>query len=309
MKPLGLIVILGATATGKTGLAIALAQKLNSPIINADSRQIYRYLDIGTAKPSVAERQGVPHYLIDIAEPNTILTLAQYQTAAQQLIAQFQAQGITPILVGGTGLYIKSIVCGMKIPKVAPQLELRSQLAAIGQVQCHQMLRQVDPQTTIHPNDQFRTLRSLEVYYVTGVPLSQQQSLSPPTYDICQIGITTPEIDLHKQWISDRLDKMLELGWLDEIKSLQTKFGIDLPLLRTLGYAEMSDYLSGQTDLNIAKQLTITHTSQFAKQQRTWFQSPQNANGEIHWVSTQNEPESLLTDAMQIINTALCASV
>lgn len=283
----GLIVILGATATGKTALAIKLAQALNTtpinttPIISADSRQVYKHFNIGTSKPNLTERQGISHYLIDIAEPDTTLTLAEYQKQAQNLISEFHHQGITPILVGGTGLYLKSIVCGMKIPKVAPNHDLRSQLLALGQSQCHQMLLQVDPDIKIHPNDRFRTIRALEVFYVTGKTLTAQQSQSPPTYPIVQIGTNTPEN--HRKIVSDRINQMLKLGWLEEIKAIQTKYGADLPLLKTLGYAEMCDYLSGKTNLDIAKELTITHTMQFAKHQRTWFRSNQLAN--ITWVN------------------------
>ncbi len=275
----GLIVILGATATGKTSLSIKLAQALNAPILSADSRQVYRHFNIGTSKPSLAEQQGIPHHLIDIAEPDTTLTLAEYQEQAQSLISEFHDQGITPILVGGTGLYIKSIVCGMKIPRVAPNLELRSQLLALGQNQAHKMLLQVDPNIKIHPNDRFRTIRALEVFYVTGKTLTEQQSQSPPSYPIVQIGINTPEN--HREIIGDRIEQMIKLGWLEEIQSIQDRYGKNLALLKTLGYAEMSDYLAGNTDLDTAKELTATHTMQFAKHQRTWFRSNQN----ISWIN------------------------
>lgn len=276
----GLIIILGATATGKTALSIRLAQTLNAPIISADSRQVYRHFNIGTSKPSLTEQQGVPHYLIDIAEPNTTLTLAEYQEQAQNLISDFHSQGITPILVGGTGLYLKSIVCGMKIPRIAPNLELRSQLLGLGQNQAHKMLLQVDPDTRIHPNDQFRTIRALEVFYVTGKKLTEQQSQSPPTYPIVQIGLNTP--DNHREIVGDRIEQMIKLGWLEEIQSIQDQYGKNLALLKTLGYAEMSDYLAGNTNLGTAKELTATHTMQFAKHQRTWFRGDQN----INWISS-----------------------
>jgi tRNA dimethylallyltransferase len=284
----GLIVVLGATATGKTSLSIKLAETLNAPILSADSRQVYRHFNIGTSKPSLIEQQDIPHHLIDIAEPNTTLTLAEYQEQAQSLISEFHDQGITPILVGGTGLYIKSIVCGMKIPRVAPNLELRSQLLALGQNQCHKVLLQVDPDTRIHANDRFRTIRALEVFYVTGKTLSEQQSQSPPSYPIVQIGINTPEN--HREIIGDRLEQMIELGWLEEIQSIQDQYGKNLALLKTLGYAEMSDYLAGKTNLGTAKDLTTTHTLQFAKHQRTWFRGDRN----INWINRDESLENLL---------------
>ena len=286
MNSLGLIVILGATATGKTSLAIALAKHLNSPILSADSRQVYRHFDIGTAKPNLEERQAVPHYLIDIAEPDTTLTLADYQEQAQTLIAKFHAEGVTPILVGGSGLYIKAITAGLKIPRVPPQPELRSQLEELGQNYCYQVLQQVDPlgATKIHANDQIRTLRSLEVFYVTGQPLSSQQGEQPPDYPIVQIGLDCEDIDAYRKLVSDRTEQMLQDGWLDEIRDLQTRYGKDLPLLRTLGYGEMSDYLANKTDLETAKSLTVTHTCQFAKRQRTWFRGSGNGDLPIHWL-------------------------
>ena len=286
MNSIGLIVILGATATGKTSLAIALAKHLNSPILSADSRQVYRHFDIGTAKPNLEERQEVPHYLIDIAEPDTTLTLADYQQQAQTLIAKFHAEGVTPILVGGSGLYIKAITAGLKIPRVPPQPELRSQFAELGQTYCYQILQQVDPvgATKIHANDQIRTLRSLEVFYVTGQPLSSQQGEQPPDYPIVQIGLDCEDLDAYRKLVSDRTEQMLQDGWLDEIRDLQARYGVDLPLLKTLGYGEMSDYLANKNDRETAKSLTVTHTCQFAKRQRTWFRGSGNGDLPIHWL-------------------------
>jgi tRNA dimethylallyltransferase len=292
----GLIVILGATATGKTSLAIALAKHLNAPILSADSRQVYRHLNIGTAKPTIEERQGVPHYLIDIIEPDQTLTLADYQDQAQTLIAKFHAQGVTPILVGGSGLYIKAITAGLKIPRVAPQTDLRSQLEELGQNYCYQVLKQVDPvgATKIHANDQIRTLRSLEVFYVTGQPLSEQQYEQPPSYPIVQIGLECEDLDAYRKLVSDRTEQMLLNGWLDEIRDLQKCYGKDLPLLKTLGYGEMSDYLDNKTDLETAKLLTVTHTYQFAKRQRTWFRGSGNGNLPIHWLRSGSSWEEAI---------------
>lgn len=286
MQSAGLIVILGATATGKTSLAIALAKHLNAPILSADSRQVYRHFDIGTAKPTLDERQDVPHYLIDIAEPETTLTLADYQDQAQNLISKFHAEGVTPILVGGSGLYIKAIASGLKIPRVSPQPDLRSQLQELGQNYCYQVLQQVDPvgAVKIHANDQVRTWRSLEVFYVTGQPLSAQQGQQPPDYPIVQIGLDCDDLDAYRKLVSDRTEQMLEDGWLDEIHNLQDRYGVDLPLLKTLGYGEMSDYLANKTDLETAKLLTVTHTCQFAKRQRTWFRGSGNGDLPIHWL-------------------------
>ena len=297
MPSAGLIVILGATATGKTSLAIALAKHLNSPILSADSRQVYRHLDIGTAKPTLEERQDVPHYLIDIAEPDTTLTLADYQDQAQNLIAKFHAEGVTPILVGGSGLYIKAIVSGLKIPRVSPQPDLRSQFEDLGQNYCYQVLQQVDPDgaTKIHANDQVRTMRSLEVFYVTGLPLSAQQGEKLPDYQIVQIGLECDDLEAYRKLVSDRTEKMLENGWLDELRDLQFRYGEDLPLLKTLGYSEMSDYLANKNDLETAKLLTVTHTCQFAKRQRTWFRGSGNGDLPIHWLRSGSGLEQAIS--------------
>jgi tRNA dimethylallyltransferase len=282
-----LIVICGATATGKSGLAISIAQRLNSEIISADSRQIYREFDIATAKVSNADLALVQHHLVSTCDPHYTITAAQYQTQAQTLIAKFHNRGMTPLLVGGTGLYIKSVVKGMKIPRVPPHADLRSQLIKLGQVQCYQILQQLDRQATmkIHQNDAIRTIRALEVYYVTGKTISSQQGEYPPSYPILQIGLDCQSLDILTHRIEHRTQQMLDLGWEAEVKYLGTKYGWDLPLLDTLGYAEMRQYIKGEISLAAAIDLTIVHTRQFAKRQRTWFGSIP----EIEWFDS-NDP-------------------
>ncbi|PSB22376.1 tRNA (adenosine(37)-N6)-dimethylallyltransferase MiaA [filamentous cyanobacterium CCP1] len=321
-----LIVICGATATGKSGLAIVLAQKLQSVILSADSRQVYREFNIGTAKPTWSDRQQIPHYLIDICDPTETLTLADYQQQAQELIEQimgsrewgvgsraepqrtggvdwtetaqspdwaisypspipctdekFHASTPLPLLVGGTGLYIKSIVRGLRIPRVAPQPELRSQLQGMGQSYCYALLQQVDAAAVqkIHPNDQVRTLRALEVFYVTGRPISQQQGECPPKYPILQIGLDGSP-DALAQRIKKRTAQMIADGFVEEVEQLCQKYGADLPLLNTLGYQEIKHFLAGKVSLPEAEASIVLHTRQFAKQQRTWFR----ADPTIEW--------------------------
>ncbi|MFB8796650.1 MAG: tRNA (adenosine(37)-N6)-dimethylallyltransferase MiaA [Microcoleus sp.] len=276
-----LITICGATATGKSGVAVAVASRLRSPILSADSRQVYREFDIGTAKPTKVDRTLVPHHLIDICEPTETLTVADYQQQAQNLIAAVDSPLCPPLLlVGGTGLYIKSIVRGLKIPRVASMPELRSQLTELGQHQCYQMLQQVDPSAAqkIHLNDPVRTLRALEVFYVTGRSISEQQGENPPSYPILQIGLDC-DMEVLVDRIKQRTEQMLESGWLTEVEYLCQKYGCDLPLLNTLGYQEMKQYLAGDIKLEEAKKLTVLHTRQFAKRQRTWFK----AYSEIEW--------------------------
>ncbi|MFN6460581.1 MAG: tRNA (adenosine(37)-N6)-dimethylallyltransferase MiaA [Nostoc sp. DedVER02] len=290
-----LIVICGATATGKSSLALALAMRLGSVILSADSRQVYREFDIGTAKPTAAEQKLVPHYLIDICDPTDTMTVADYQEQTQGLIASVD---VTPLLlVGGTGLYIRSIVQGMKIPRVAPQTELRSQLESLGQPQLYAMLQQVDPVAAqkIHSNDSVRTLRALEVFYVTGYPISEQQGENPPNYPILQIGL---DCDVEKLLarIQHRTKQMIANGLVAEVEYLCQKYGADLSLLNTLGYQEIKQYLAGDISLDEAKELIILHTRQFAKRQRTWFR----AYPQIQWFDA-NDPD-LLEKVWQRIN-------
>jgi tRNA dimethylallyltransferase len=282
-----LIVICGATATGKSGLAISIAQRLNSEILSADSRQIYRDFDIATATVSKAEQALVPHHFVSTSDPNYTVTVAGYQAEAQQLIDRLQQQDKIPLLVGGTGLYIKSVVKGLKMPRVAANEELRSQLAHLGQVQCYQILQQLDPQAAskIYTNDPRRTIRALEVYYVTGQTISSQQGEYPPSYPILQIGLDCQNLDILAQRIEQRAHQMIELGWEDEVSYLGAKYGWDLPLLKTLGYAQMRQYLEGDLSLSETIDLTTIATRQFAKRQRTWFKPIP----EIEWFDS-NDP-------------------
>ena len=278
----GIIVICGATATGKSALALALAQAFHTVIISADSRQVYREFDIGTAKPSVDDRSRVPHFLIDSCDPRETLTLGDYQQQVQALIQQCHDRQQTPLLVGGTGLYLKAITHGMQIPRVSPQPQLRSALATLGQTDCYQRLQQVDPVAAqkIHANDRVRTLRALEVFYVTGRPMSTQQGENPPSYPILQIGLTYGDRATFSQRIHDRTRLMWQQGFVAEVRQLHHKYGADLPLLQTLGYAEVSRFLQGEISEVEAQDLTIRHTLQFAKRQRTWFR----AIPEIQWL-------------------------
>ncbi|MBD2199822.1 MULTISPECIES: tRNA (adenosine(37)-N6)-dimethylallyltransferase MiaA [Calothrix] len=280
-----LVVICGATATGKSGLALALARELGTAILSADSRQVYCEFNIGTAKPTLAEQKLVPHYLIDICAPTDTMTVADYQEKAQDLIASISSSPL--LLVGGTGLYIRSIVQGMKIPRVAPQLELRSQLSQIDQNQLYAMLQQVDPIATqkIHSHDTVRTLRALEVYYVTGIPISAQQGEKPPNYPILQIGLDCDSEAIQLR-IHQRTEQMIADGLVAEVDGLCEKYGFDLPLLNTLGYQEIKQYLTGEISLATAQELIVLHTRQFAKRQRTWFK----AYPQIEWFNA-NDPD------------------
>ncbi|MBD1918403.1 MULTISPECIES: tRNA (adenosine(37)-N6)-dimethylallyltransferase MiaA [Cyanophyceae] len=267
-------VIGGATATGKSSLAIALAQRLQGCILSADSRQIYREFDIGTAKPSTFDRQQIPHYLIDICDPTETLTLAQYQRQAQDLIHTFHQADAVPMLVGGTGLYIDAVVKGLRIPPVAPQPALRQQLEVLGQFHCYALLKSLDAAAAqrIHPNDPVRTVRALEVFYVTGQPMSLLQGEAPPAYPVLYLALDCDALALERR-IAQRTQAMIEAGFVDEVTHLLKKYGPKLPLLQTLGYAEMLRYVQGDVSLAVAQADIVQHTRQFAKRQRTWFRN------------------------------------
>lgn len=295
-----LIALGGPTATGKTGLSLALAERLPLAILSADSRLVYRELNIGTAKPTLTERSRAPHYLIDIRDPTATMTVAEYQQEAQYLIQQLHdARTYLPFLVGGTGLYLAAVIEGLQIPPVAPQPKLRSQLWHLGQPQCYAMLQKVDPVATqrIHPNDTVRTVRALEVAYVTGKPFSAQQTHQAPNYPVLYIGLDC-DTDALQQRIERRTIQMLEQGLVQEVETLCQRYGADLPLLKTLGYAETLGYLAGDYSLTQAKQLIIKNTRQFAKRQRTWFRKR-----DIHWFDA--DAPDLLTQVWKVVKTFL----
>jgi tRNA dimethylallyltransferase len=280
-----IIVLCGPTATGKSAQALRLAEKLASPILSADSRQIYRDFNIGTAKPTGAEQARCSHYLIDIADPRETFTVAQYQVLAQELIQTIQARQQIPILVGGTGLYIQSVTAGLSIPSVPPHPQLRQQLQFYSQALRYAFLQQIDPigAAKIHPHDAVRTLRSLEVFYVTGQPRSQLQTITPPNFSVLMLGLTCDPICL-RQRIAHRTRTMLNHGWIEEVKGLQQRYGADLPLLQTLGYREIGQYLAGVISWEQMEDQIVQHTRQFAKKQMTWFRHQPG----IHWFTCED---------------------
>ncbi len=267
-----LIALCGPTATGKSAQALYLARRLGSPLISADSRQIYREFNIGTAKPTSAQQQEWPHELIDIADPTETFTVAQYQAQAQMIIDRAHRQGQIPIVVGGTGLYIQALTEGLGIPAVPPQPHLRQQLEQLPPELCYEFLQQVDPSASarIHRNDRVRTLRALEIYYSTGCPASQMKQRTPPPYKVLILGLTSSPSQLRRR-IEQRAHLMLAQGWIEEVRDLQAKYGPDLPLLQTLGYAEISRYLRGELSQDQLLPEIVQHTRQFAKRQLTWF--------------------------------------
>ncbi|MEB3209359.1 MAG: tRNA (adenosine(37)-N6)-dimethylallyltransferase MiaA [Synechococcus sp.] len=264
------IVLLGPTASGKTDLAIALARALDLAVLNVDSRQLYRQMDVGTAKPTAAQRAQARHELLDLRDPDQPLNLQEFRAIAEaQLNAELSRKPLA-LLAGGSGLYLQAITQGMNPPAVPPQPQLRAQLAALGQPLCHQLLRQGDPVAAgrIAAADAVRTQRALEVLYATGRPLSEQQGATPPPWRLLELGLSPANLEAR---IAERTRALYGQGLVAETEALIGRYGPELPLLNTIGYAEARQLLAGTLTEAEAGALTQQRTRQFAKRQRTWF--------------------------------------
>ena len=287
-----IIAIAGPTATGKSALAIQLSLALGGEIVSADSRQVYRYMDIGTAKPSLEGRAAIPHHLIDIIYPDENFTLATYQELAFQAIADIQRRGKLALLVGGSGLYVRAVTGGLSIPKVAPDPELRRRLEKRVEQEGYQVLyselQKTDPIAAekIDPRNVRRVIRALEVCLTAGVPFSQLKKSSPKVSTVT-IGLTTAREDLYKR-IDSRVDDMIERGLVDEVKWLIDRgYSPDLPAMSGLGYKQIVSYLKGETSLEETVQRIKFETHRFARHQYAWFR-PKDEH--IHWFDIREEP-------------------
>jgi tRNA dimethylallyltransferase len=264
------IVLLGATASGKTDLAIAIAEAFDLAVLSVDSRQIYTDMDIGTAKASAAQRAQVRHRLLDLRPPDRPMNLQEFRTEAEAAIAAEHARRGVAFLVGGSGLYLKAITQGLEPPAVPPQPQLRAQLTALGQAWCHPLLATVDPLAAgrIAPADAVRTQRALEVIYATGRPLSAQQGFRRPPWRLLELGLNPADLT-HR--IRQRSAGLYGAGLVAETQRLLRRYGQACPLLDTIGYGEAKRLLAGDLDEATAISLTTQRTLQFAKRQRTWF--------------------------------------
>ncbi|MGQ9547057.1 MAG: tRNA (adenosine(37)-N6)-dimethylallyltransferase MiaA [Roseiflexus sp.] len=272
-----LIAIVGPTAVGKTALSIHLAQEFNGEIVSADSRQVYRGMDIGTAKPAFSERVTVPHHLIDIVDPDEAFSLAVYQDLAVAAIAGIAARGRLPFLVGGTGQYLAAVLQGWQLPRVAPRPDIRAalerQAAELGAAALYARLAEIDPTAAagISPNNIRRIIRALEVYEATGKPISGQRAIRPPPYRTVTIWLTLPAPVLYAR-IDARVEAMLAAGLLDEVRRLlEHGYHWDLPAMSGLGYREFRLYFEGRITLQEAIDRLKYDTHTFARRQPAWF--------------------------------------
>jgi len=277
------IILIGPTASGKTDLAIEIAEYFKTRIHNIDSRQIYKSMDIGTAKPSKKQQQQIKHFLLDIEEPIHQINVKQFQEIAQKSIKREIKKDNLPFLVGGSGLYMNSITKGFFVPDVPPQKNLRGQLEKLGQRECWELLKKCDPISTKKINfaDQIRTIRALEVYYVTGKPLSTQKVQKPPNWKILELGLDRVNL---KERILQRTKNMFLSGIVEETKHLISRYGSELPILETIGYSEAKDVLNNNLPIDEAIEITTIKTIQFAKRQKTWFRNKNNPT----WLNNKN---------------------
>lgn len=296
-----LVAIVGPTAVGKSNLAMGLAQIIDGEIVSADSRQVYRYMDIGTAKASPQERTLVSHHLIDVVDPDHDFSLALYQEMAYRAVADIQQRGKVALLVGGSGLYVRAIIGGFRIPQTPPDAELRRNLeekaAKEGAQALYRELEQIDPDAArkIDPRNIRRLIRALEVCRISGVPFSQLQR-SSPSFQTLLIGLTTERSDLYHR-IDSRVDRMMEQGLVPEVEGLlQRRYGLDLPSMSGLGYKQIGQYLQGKMALDEAVQQIKFETHRFARHQYAWFRLKDET---IRWFDVRNGVEKHIHNLVQ----------
>ncbi len=303
-----LIVIVGPTACGKTALAIALAQRLRGEIVNADSRQIYRHMDIGSAKPTDEEQKQAKHHLIDIVNPDERFTLHDFQHAAKQAIYGIAAAHKVPLLAGGTGLYVQSIADGLQIPAAPPDYEQRQKWEELakthGAEALREILRQLDPDAAVNiPAANIRRIiRALEIVQTSGQPLSAQRKMGQDEFICLKLGLNTDRAMLYTR-ADTRIDGMMQLGLVEETAQLLQKgYDWSLPSMSSLGYRQMGEYLRGERTLADAVQLMKFTTHDFIRRQLTWFRR----DSAIHWLDAADP--NLVETAAEIVNSFLSSA-
>lgn len=283
------VAIVGPTGVGKSKLALYLARLFNGEIINADSRQVYRYMDIGTAKPSLEDRKQVPHHLIDIVNPDEEFNLAIYQDLAYKAIADIHRRSKLPLLVGGSGLYVWAVLEGWQIPPVAPDYKFRQELEEKAKTQgiysLYAELEKVNPQAAkrIDPRNIRRVIRALEI---ARAGFSNHGQKKFPPFDKLIIGLTMERKELYRR-VDERIDNMIKLGWIEEVKRLlEMGYSLNLPSLSSLGYREIGRYLMGEIDLQTAIQQIKFSTHRFIRHQYAWFKLN---DPHIKWIEAKED--------------------
>lgn len=283
-----IVVICGPTAAGKTVVAIDLARRFGGEIVGADSMQIYRYMDIGTAKPTSEERAVVPHHLVDVVDPDEPFDAARYAAVAGEAVRRLHDRGVVPFVTGGTGLYIKALIRGIfDSPPVDPSIResLRREAESLGPVALHERLSRLDPETgaRLHVNDVFRVVRALEVLETTGDSISSHHGrhrFADSPYEVLSLGITLERTALYER-IDRRVDLMIQSGLLDEVRGLIDRgYGPELKPMRSIGYRHMAEFLAGRMTWDEAIRILQRDTRRYAKRQMTWF----GADDTIRWV-------------------------
>ena len=266
------IAIAAPTATGKSKLAVELAHKCNGEIISADSRLVYKGFNIAAAKPTIEEREGIPHFLIDIVEPEFDYSVANYVDDATVAIENIISRGKTPIIVGGTGLYFRVLLEGYNIPRVAPNKELREELNKLSTEDLINRLKKIDKNyfNIVKEPEKRKLIRAIEVCETLDKPISELELNKEQPYEVEWIGINMPRTEIYDR-INKRVDKMVELGIVDETKMLLNKHGRIPNFTETIGYRELLPYLDGEYSLERAIELIKQHSKNYAKRQLTWF--------------------------------------
>ncbi|WP_108669351.1 tRNA (adenosine(37)-N6)-dimethylallyltransferase MiaA [Peribacillus acanthi] len=280
-----LIVIIGPTAVGKTKLSVELAQRFNGEVISGDSMQIYRGLDIGTAKITTEEMDGVPHHLIDIKDPKESFNAAEFQELASNVIRTIAQRGNIPIIAGGTGLYIQSLLYQYEFSEAVSDQEFRQeweQLAQnMGEEYVHNRLSEIDPESAsrIHPNNTRRVIRALEIFHLTGVTMTDtlKAQTMQSRYDFILIGLDMNR-DLLYERINKRVDLMIEQGLINEVMELYNQGIRDVQSIQAIGYKEIYEYLDGKCTLDVAVEKLKQNSRRYAKRQLTWFRNKMNVN-------------------------------
>ena len=293
-----IVVIAGPTAVGKTAHAVALAQRFDAELIGADSVQVYKGFDIGSSKPTATELQGVRHHLIDICEPTELIDAAEYARRADAVIADIAARGKLPIVVGGTGLWLRALTRGLvALPQVDRPLRARleAEWDAVGGAVMHERLARVDPlsATRIHPNDKLRVVRALEVFEQTGVPLGEARrdhALGLPRYHALSYVLDLPSEE-HRARVVERVDAMLASGFVEEVRGLLARYGGRARAFGAVGYRQMVEHLETGVPLEATAQQIVRATLLYARRQRTWWSTDPSMHKRIRPSALLEEPE------------------